>query len=75
MIDIVSGAEKPMISEGKISSQCYFMRKKDVQLINMVPVDVYETRNSLKPILKVYANCKKNTTQCSTNCAIIYLKE
>ncbi len=75
MIDFVTGGEKPMASEGKIPAWCYFIRKDSNQMINSVPIDVYESRASPRPIMKVYGNCKKQTLPNSANGLSLYLKE
>jgi hypothetical protein len=75
VIDFVTGGDKPMASEGKIPASCYFIRKDAGQMINLVPIDVYESRASPRPIMKVYGNCKKQTLPNSANGLSLYLKE
>lgn len=61
VIDILSGPEKPTVSEAKLLTSCFFIRKDSALLSHLIPIDVYESKSSLHPIFKVYANCKKQT--------------
>ncbi len=58
------------------SKVLHIIRKQSLPALNVVALDVYQTKSSAKPMFRVYGNGKKNTNiNAGLNNPSIYLKD